>query len=30
MASVLDTIKPDKNLFNSEERITYYEKDDYQ
>ena len=28
--SVLDTIKPDKNRFNSEERITYYEKDGYQ
>lgn len=30
MVSALDTIKPDKNLFNFEERNTYYEKNDYQ
>ena len=28
--SALVIIRPDKNLFNSEERVTYYEKDDYQ
>lgn len=30
MGSVLDIIKPDKNLFNFEERVTYYEKNDHQ
>jgi hypothetical protein len=30
MVSALAIIRPDKNLFNSEERVTYYEKDDYQ
>ena len=30
MVRALAIIRPDKNLFNSEERVTYDEKDDHQ